>query len=88
MPTRLLDPVSPVAPIPHGKIVRSWLSPAAKHDTCLALLLAAFDLALFGTAIAATVWFQNSAVKLLFSLIAGFMIDRLFTSGAMPPIKA
>lgn len=81
MQSQLLEPVLPVSPIPHRKIIRSWLSPVAKHNTMLALLLVACDVLLFGMAIFATVWFQQVAIKLCFSLITGFIIGRLFIIG-------
>ena len=81
MQTQSTYPVLPVSPIPHRKIIRSWLSPVAKHNTFLALLLVAVDVLLFGLAIVATVWFQHFAVKLCFSLIEGFIIGRLFILG-------
>ena len=81
MQSHLPASVLPDSPMPHRKVIRSWLSPVAKHSTWRALLLVAFDVLLFGMAIFATVWLHNVVVKLCFALIAGFVIGRLFIIG-------
>lgn len=81
MQTQSNDSALPASPIPHRKIIRSWLSPVAKHNSLLALSLVSFDVLLFGMAIVGTIWFQNVAIKLCCSLITGFIIGRLFIIG-------
>ncbi|MFC5474492.1 fatty acid desaturase [Paraherbaspirillum soli] len=81
MSLHLPDPVPPSAPMPHRKVIRSWLLPVTQRSTSRALALVALDLILFGLAISATVCLQNIAAKLLSGLIAGFIIGRLFILG-------
>lgn len=77
----LSEPVSPIAPMPHRKIIRSWLLPIVQRSTARALTLVAFDIVLFGVVMVATVWFQNVFLKLMFGLLEGFVIGRLFILG-------
>lgn len=67
--------------IPHRKIIRTWLKPVSQRDTALALRLLALDFALFGLAVAATVWLRQPVLKLLCGAGAGLVIARLFIIG-------
>ncbi|WP_225869761.1 fatty acid desaturase [Glaciimonas sp. PCH181] len=77
----LPEPVQPQAPMPHRKVIRSWLLPVVRRSTARALFLVALDVALFGLAMVATVWFHHAAVKLLCAVVAGLIIGRLFILG-------
>jgi len=77
MPNPLPQPV----PIPHRKIIRSWLLPVSARSTPRALALAALDLSLFVLTIGATLWASHPALKLLFGALGGAVIARLFILG-------
>ena len=70
----LPDLVPPHAPMSHRKIIRFWLPSVVRPSTARALFLVALDIVLFGLSMAATVWFQRAGVKLVFGLVAGFII--------------
>lgn len=76
-----LNPISPQDPIPHRKILRTWLIPLSQRSTLRAITMLIVDYAWFSAFIAATVWFQAWWVKALFGLAAGFVIGRLFIIG-------
>lgn len=67
--------------LPHRKIIRTWLKPVSARNTLLAVGLLGLDLALFGLAIAATLWLRHPALKVLAGLIGGVVIARLFIIG-------
>jgi omega-6 fatty acid desaturase (delta-12 desaturase) len=69
------------APIPHRKIIRSWLLPVSGRNTAIALGLVVLDIALFAATLAATAWLRNPVLKLLCGTAAGFVIARLFILG-------
>lgn len=77
----LPDPLPPEAPLPHRKIIRSWLVPIAQRTTVRAFVLLALDYALWGALLAGTVFFDAVWLKLLCGLAAGFVIGRLFIIG-------
>jgi len=74
-------PVDPHAPMPHRKIIRSWLEPIVKRSTPLAIALVLLDLCLFGITLTATVWVSNIIGKILLGMVTGFIIGRLFILG-------
>ncbi len=76
-----LKPIDRLSPIPHRKIIRSWLTPIVARNTALAVLLVIIDLCLFGAALAATVWVTHVMLKILFGMLTGFIIGRLFILG-------
>ncbi|WP_228124507.1 fatty acid desaturase [Glaciimonas soli] len=78
---QLPDPILPSAVMPHRKVIRSWLLPIMQRSSAHALTLVLLDLILFLLAIGATIWFRNIAAKLLFGVVAGFVIGRLFILG-------
>lgn len=81
MPSRHSTPVPPGAPMPHRKIIRSWMLPIGRRSTPLALALTVLDLCLFATALTATVSVSNMTLKLLSGMFTGFIIGRLFILG-------
>lgn len=74
-------PIDPQLPMPHRKVIRSWLKPWSQRNTLLALGLLVFDYALFLGLISAVVMVSSGWLKLLFGLMAGFVIGRLFIIG-------
>lgn len=80
-----LTPAGPalpaLPPIPHRKLIRSWMQPVARRDTALAVALLAFDLLLFGVTLAATIAVSGLLAKLLLGVVSGFIIARLFIIG-------
>lgn len=73
--------MTPPLAILNRKTIRSWLLPYSRRNTPYALALTALDLGLFTLAIAATVWLRHPVAKLLFGMIGGFLIGRLFILG-------
>ncbi|MDE3010802.1 MAG: fatty acid desaturase [Pseudomonadota bacterium] len=71
----------PQVGIPHRKVVRAWLAVLGGRSTATALLLLAFDVALFSGTIALTVLAQSLALKLLAGVAAGLLTGRLFILG-------
>jgi omega-6 fatty acid desaturase (delta-12 desaturase) len=76
-----LVPVSPAAPLPHRKEIRSWLLPLAGRTYAWPIALLVFDYALLLAALAGTVAFSAWWAKLACGLAAGFVIGRLFIIG-------
>ena len=74
-------PLVPGAPLPHRKVIRSWLIPLSQRTTVRALLLLAFDYILLGAALSGTVLLTSAWFKVLCGLAAGFVIGRLFIIG-------
>lgn len=68
-------------PIPHRKLIRSWLEPMSRKNTVWAIFLLAFDMSLWTGSIFLTVHVDNFLLKILFGLIAGFVTGRLFILG-------
>jgi len=77
----ILRSIFMLPPIPHRKVIRSWLQPVAGRNTALALGLLALDVCLFVLATAAVVWLRHPILKLLCGLAAGVVIARLFILG-------
>jgi len=80
-PQEPLVPVPAGAPLPHRKVMRRWLIPLSQRTTAYAVILLLFDYALLLGALAATVLVHGWAGKLLFGVVAGFEIGRLFIIG-------
>lgn len=70
-----------VPPLPHRKIIRSWLLPLRGKNTAWALGLVTADLALFALLLAATVLLPHPALQLLAGVLTGLVIGRLFILG-------
>jgi len=68
-------------PIPHRKLIRSWLAPLAGASTARAMALVAFDLVLFTALLAATVLVRHPWLQLLCAVTCGLVIGRLFILG-------
>ena len=77
----LPSPLPPGEPLPHRKVIRSWLIPLSQRTTLRALFLLALDYALLAAALSATVLLASPWLKLLCGLAAGFVIGRLFIIG-------
>ena len=75
------DPIPLGQPLPHRKVIRSWLTPIAERRTAIAVLLLVLDLAVFSGLITGVVLFGAWWAKLLCGLVAGFVIGRLFIIG-------
>lgn len=73
--------VAPGAAMPHRKIIRSWLVPISRPSTARALALVALDLALFVLMLAATLWAPHPLLQVVFALLNGLVIARLFILG-------
>lgn len=79
-----LPPECPVPlqqPLPHRKVLRSWLAPIVEPRTALAVALLVVDLVMFAAALGGTVLLQPTWAKLACGLAAGFLIGRLFIIG-------
>jgi omega-6 fatty acid desaturase (delta-12 desaturase) len=68
-------------PLPHRRQIRAWLAPIAQQETLRGLWLLGLDLALFAAALSGVVLASAGWLKLLLSLVAGFVIGRLFIIG-------
>lgn len=75
------QPLPAGVPLPHRKVIRSWLLPMAQRDTWRALALLSLDYALLAALLAGVVLFDPVWLKLLCGLGAGFVIGRLFVIG-------
>jgi omega-6 fatty acid desaturase (delta-12 desaturase) len=74
-------PVSPGEPLPHRKVLRSWLASLSRRTTAYPVVLLLLDYVLFAGLIALVVLARSMAVKLTGALAAGFVIGRLFIIG-------
>lgn len=79
--TDTLQPIPPDAPMPHRKVIRSWMLPITERNTPLAIALVVFDLIIYALAMSATVWLDNIWAKLAAGAVTGFIIGRLFILG-------
>ncbi|QWD78014.1 fatty acid desaturase [Polynucleobacter sp. MWH-Svant-W18] len=77
----LTNPLPPEAPLPHRKIIRSWLIPMAQGETGRAIMLLIVDACLWLACIAGTVFVENLLLKIIFGLVAGFVTGRIFILG-------
>jgi omega-6 fatty acid desaturase (delta-12 desaturase) len=76
-----IQPIPVGLPIPNRKIIRGWIEPFAEKETVKAILLLAFDILIWLTLIAGTVFIENLLVKIILGNVAGFWIGRLFILG-------
>ena len=74
-------PIAPDAPMPHRKVIRSWLIPLSVRVTLYPVLLLIFDYVVLLAALAGTVVFAHWLAKLACGVAAGFMIGRAFIIG-------
>ncbi|WP_428420370.1 fatty acid desaturase [Methylibium sp.] len=74
-------PATALVPIPHRKLIRSWLADISERSTPYALALVLFDIALFAVALAATIVIDSAPLQLLMGAVTGFIIGRLFILG-------
>ncbi|PMS31260.1 omega-6 fatty acid desaturase (delta-12 desaturase) [Trinickia symbiotica] len=79
--TDSLRPISAGEPLPHRRIIRSWLIPFSESDTAYALVLITFDFALLLVSLAAVIQTHGFMWKAVCGLVAGFVIGRLFIIG-------
>ena len=77
----IMTPIPVGEPIPHRKIIRAWLTPLTERVVAKAIVLQLFDTLILTAAIVATVYFESVWLKLLFALVAGFLIGRIFILG-------
>ena len=77
----MVTPLSPDSPLPHRKVIRSWLIPMAQSQTGRALFLLAIDASLWLACIASTVFLESIFLKILFGAFAGFITGRIFILG-------
>ena len=56
------EPLAAQAPMPHRKLIRSWLAPICERSTAYALWLVAVDLLLFAAGLVLTVTAGHPAV--------------------------
>lgn len=76
-----LTPLPPDVPLPHRKVIRSWLLPLAQRTTVRALVMLAFDYVLLSALAAGTVLFESAWLKLACGIGMGFVTGRLFILG-------
>ena len=74
-------PLAEGMPLPHRKVIRSWLLPLIHKNTALAIWLMLVDLSLWTGSVFATIYFDNILVKIFFGLVAGFITGRIFILG-------
>ena len=74
-------PLSNDAPLPHRKVIRSWLLPLSERNTWRALALITVDNALFASLLVGVVVLGSVWLKLLCGLAAGLVTARLFIIG-------
>ena len=77
----IANPLAPEMPLPHRKIIRSWLAPMAEGQTGRALLLLFIDSALWLGCIAGTIFVENILLKIILGVVAGFVTGRIFILG-------
>ncbi len=74
-------PLAPDVPLPHRKVIRSWLQPLAERSTVRAIALLAADYAVLVALLVGVVLSGNAWPMLLCGLGAGLVIARLFIIG-------
>ncbi|GJG93317.1 fatty acid desaturase [Cupriavidus pauculus] len=77
----LPEPIAFEAPFPNRKTIRSWLIPLGNRSTPRALMLFAFDYALFAAVLAGVVLVSAWWAKVALGVLAGLIIARLFIIG-------
>lgn len=81
MPSNTLTVVSPEAPVPHRKIIRSWTSAFSRRSSPRALLLTLTDICLFMIFLSTAALLTHPLLKILSGAVTGFFIGRLFILG-------
>jgi acyl-lipid omega-6 desaturase (Delta-12 desaturase) len=76
-----IQPIPEGMPIPHRKVIRSWVEPYAVKQTSKAIFLLVADILIWLALIAGVVFIENLLVKIILGNIAGFWIGRLFILG-------
>ena len=74
-------PLSPSEPLPHRKIIRSWLIPLSERNTLRPLLMLVLDYSLWIALLCGVVFARAMWLKALCGLTAGFVMGRLFIIG-------
>jgi omega-6 fatty acid desaturase (delta-12 desaturase) len=74
-------PVPPDAPMPHRKVIRTWLIALGERSTRRSLALLAFDYELLTACLAGAVLFKPLWLTLICGSAAGLVIGRLFIIG-------
>lgn len=77
----LPPPLDADAPLPHRKVIRSWLLPLSRRSSWRALSLLAIDYGLLALLLAGVVVFDSLWAMTACGLAAGFVIGRLFVIG-------
>jgi omega-6 fatty acid desaturase (delta-12 desaturase) len=75
------QPIPAGEPIPHRKVIRSWLTPLTERVVLKAIVLQILDTVILTAGIIGTVYFDSVLVKLLLAIFSGFMIGRIFILG-------
>jgi acyl-lipid omega-6 desaturase (Delta-12 desaturase) len=75
------QPIPVGQPIPHRKVIRSWLTPLTERAVMRAIVLQIIDTVILTAAIVGTVYFESIIVKILLAVFSGFMIGRIFILG-------
>ena len=75
------EPLAPDVPLPHRKVIRSWLRPLAERSTWRAAALLTLDYTLLVSLMVGVVLSGNAGLRVLFGLGAGLVIARLFIIG-------
>ena len=79
--TTQIQPLPGDQPLPHRRVIRSWLVPLGERTTAYSLMLLMLDYALLLMSLGTVVLAQSALVKIAASLAAGFIIGRLFILG-------
>ena len=74
-------PVTEGMPLPHRKVIRSWLLPLIHKNTALAIWLIVVDASLWMGSIFLTVYIESIFLKIVFGIAAGFITGRIFILG-------
>jgi omega-6 fatty acid desaturase (delta-12 desaturase) len=75
------QPIPAGEPIPHRKVIRSWLTPLTERVVVKAILLQILDTVILTAGLIGTVYFESIWVKFLLAIFSGFMIGRIFILG-------
>jgi omega-6 fatty acid desaturase (delta-12 desaturase) len=75
------QPIPAGEPIPHRKVIRTWLTPLTERVVVKAILLQILDTVILTAGIIGTVYFESIWAKLLLAIFSGFMIGRIFILG-------
>lgn len=75
------QPIPAGEPIPHRKVIRSWLTPLTERVVVKAIILQILDTVILTAGLIGTVYFESIWVKLFLAIFSGFMIGRIFILG-------